>query len=447
MIERWSAFFAQFAAAILVVIGFVGVLYLTHGFSYQAGRCSTQDCERGSVLNPSRWFANSDTSAVNQATALADGAQHGDATLYLAAEGDEFRPQSDTDAYENELAAFGQSSSNNRLPERYRRPTTSSSSQRPSSSYGYRSLRCDRNSDASSADIARCWLRLGDAYKAIGEIDQAQQAWNEALAISGRESAGTSQAALEAHGRLQALMLRHSCQVSTESLQRIAFGFDQAYGEGELIDLEFRQRALSSLGYYSDTIDGQYGPQTRRAVRGFQRDLGFDQTGALSAEETVTLICHSALTARDADAQNLLGIMFATGLGVEQHIDSGLDWLQTAAERGHAGANYNLALIYGTGAVLGSYRLCGIVESPERADSFLRRAADLDHAGAQGLRQRLGRGGDRAQKWTVLSRQMIETAERENDRFYLAWRERIADAREELGGLNAEPGCDVDPAP
>ena len=83
----------------------------------------------------------------------------------------------------------------------------------------------------------------------------------------------------------------------------------------------------------------------------------------------MTLACHAALTARDTHAQNLVGIMFATGLGLEQNIDTALEWLEEAAERGHGGANFNLALIYGTGTVQGSYRLCGIVESPERADS------------------------------------------------------------------------------
>ena len=169
--------------------------------------------------------------------------------------------------------------------------------------------------------------------------------------------------------------------------------------------------------------------------------MGYDQTGALTAQETVTLVCHAALTARDAHSQNVLGIMFATGLGVEQSIDTALEWLETAANRDHGGANFNLALIYGTGTVQGSYRLCGVVESPERADAYLRRAAETGHERANQLRRYVGAGGDRGEHWGDLSGRLLEQAEETGDRFYLAWQRRVEEIRTYYGQESQQPGC------
>jgi TPR repeat protein len=169
--------------------------------------------------------------------------------------------------------------------------------------------------------------------------------------------------------------------------------------------------------------------------------MGFDQTGVLTPAETVTLVCHAALTARDTYSQNLIGIMFATGLGLEQNIDTALEWLEEAAERGHGGANFNLALIYGTGTVQGSYRLCGIVESPERADSYLRRAADLGHERAIALRRFAGTRGDPGERWSRISDQLAREAQSSGDRFYLAWQRRVDEIRRYYGQELDQPGC------
>lgn len=96
-----------------------------------------------------------------------------------------------------------------------------------------------------------------------------------------------------------------------------------------MIRLALRQRALTALGYHSGPVDGYYGPETREAVRGFQRELGFDETGALTPRQTTLLICHAAQTARETSVQNTLGIMYATGLGVEQNTD----WLLNGWKR------------------------------------------------------------------------------------------------------------------
>ena len=285
----------------------------------------------------------------------------------------------------------------------------------------------DPGPPVSESDLARCWLHVGDAYFAVDNTDEAQDHWRQALEIGA--DAGGAQASLTAHRRLQSAVLERSCPTSLASLARIAYGYETTREDGEVIDLWMRQRALSALGFYPGDVDGAYGPVTRRAVRDFQEDMGFDRTGALTAQETVTLICHAALTARDSASQNHLGVMFATGLGVRQNIDTSLEWLEEAASRGHAGANFNLALIYGTGTVQGSWRLCGVVESPERADSYLRRAAELGHAQAASLRRRFPAGGQAGRRWQRISEHLAVRAVDVDDRFYLAWRRRLEEAR------------------
>jgi hypothetical protein len=91
--------------------------------------------------------------------------------------------------------------------------------------------------------------------------------------------------------------------------------------------------------------------------------------------------------------------------------------------------------------VQGSYRLCGIVESPERADSYLRRAADLGHDRAIALRRFAGRSEAPAERWSRISDQLLREAERNGDRFYLAWQRRVDEMRRANGQQLDQPGC------
>jgi peptidoglycan hydrolase-like protein with peptidoglycan-binding domain len=252
-------------------------------------------------------------------------------------------------------------------------------------------------------------------------LDLAMQNWRRA-SDWGRQFG--AQASLMAQRRLQAHTVQ--CQSSPDgaSLRRISrVGPD---GIGEVIRLALRQRALTSLGYYSGPVDGYYGPETREAVRGFQRELGFDETGALSPRQTTLLICHSAQTAREASVQNTLGIMYATGLGVEQNTDLALEWLETAARRNDEDAYFNLAIIYGTGAVLGSYNLCGLVENFERAESYLSEAARLGHPIARRWRAspEYNRLPSPRARWEVIAERIRSAAIEGGGFFYLEWEDR-----------------------
>lgn len=318
--------------------------------------------------------------------------------------------------------------------------------------FGYGDAGCMSREQAARLynDGARYWLLRGDAELATvdlqrvtdrdyrydpgspdyrgrpyfehdrGSMRRVMRFWNRSVDW-GRPFG--AQSALMAQRRLQAHMVQ--CESSPGSLARIARrGPDQI---GDVISLELRQAALASLGYYAGDIDGHYGPTTRDAVRGFQRELGYDETGTLTPRQTTLLICHAAQTAREPHLQNALGIMYATGLGVEYNPDLSLEWFETAARRDDPDAYFNLAIVFGTGAVLGSYRLCGVVENPERADAYLRDAARLGHgtAGRWRASREFNAQPNATERWQLISSRLESAAIARGSLFYLDWRNRI----------------------
>ena len=54
-----------------------------------------------------------------------------------------------------------------------------------------------------------------------------------------------------------------------------------------------RQNLLQYLGYYSDTIDGIYGPQTQKAVEDFQRAYGGIAVDGVAGAETEKALRHA----------------------------------------------------------------------------------------------------------------------------------------------------------
>lgn len=461
MLERWTAFLAQAAATVLVLIGLVVLLSYTHMTSYRAG-VRSHVAEAGDSPIPQ---LASDPVVVPQPQLNDSGLMNATAALPAAQSANPAGSSSNRPAQRSDLRPdpppnLGSDSSNNNALDVSDSPT--GVSQRSPSGRGLDesiSIFSGRHSYGSpdyyatpgddichafdravdDAALARCWLRIGDAYQAIGELDYAQYAWNRAIVIGALQ--GGAQASLRAQQRMQAAALAQACPVSDLSLERISRGFARDDVGGEIIDLQLRQQALAALGYYADEVDGSYGPNTRRAVRDFQADMGFDQTGALNPQETVDLICHAAITARDPGAQNLLGIMFATGLGVELNVDMAVEWLEIAATRGHPEANFNLALVYGTGTIQGSYRLCGVVESPERADSYLRRAAELGHARSRFIRDSEGLRGAPTARWGRIARRLSDEAAQARDPFYTAWQDRLDEAEADAAYRAIQPGC------
>lgn len=258
-----------------------------------------------------------------------------------------------------------------------------------------------RSEARARAQDARYFLNLGDADKATSEalresgafagkirhaLFDARRNWMKAIEAGAPCGA---QAAIIAQRRLlYAVVNDNTCGMGTESLEKIAR--DYALVDGAVIPLRVRRHALDSLGYFTDAPGTLNGNRTREAVSRFQRDIGRDETGTLSPRETALLICHAAQVAHDIPSQNVLGVMYATGLGVGQNTDLALEWLSTAADRGDAEASLNLAMLYGTGIIRASYRLCDMVENHLAADDYLREAAEQGSREARRLNARYG---------------------------------------------------------
>jgi peptidoglycan hydrolase-like protein with peptidoglycan-binding domain len=454
-LERITGVLAQSFAVILAVAVLVALLFYTHMKSYEAGYCAERRCEAELQSVPddhdtdstrlATTYARPALLALNSAPQSSNRASETGTVKTVAASVQQAEPQTASGS------GYDDTESANRL---YELQSTMLGLDPYSVDLSAAADICSSPyADTHPVDVARCWLRVGDAYQAMNMTYLAQSSWNVALNIGAAE--GGAQASLMAHRRLQSAILAQTCPTDVASLRRIARGYEQSNVAGDIIDLNYRQNALTALGYYSDSVDGEYGPNTRRAVRDFQTDMGFDQTGALNPQETVDLICHAAVTARDASAQNLLGIMFATGLGVQLNVDMATEWMETAATRGHAEANFNLAVIYGTGTVRGSYRLCGLVENPQRADSYLRRADELGHARASQYRNSQARARSAEDRWRAIGEDLRRLSESQNppDHFYTAWQNRLAEAernrqREDENSPYERvslPGCYLEP--
>ena len=76
-----------------------------------------------------------------------------------------------------------------------------------------------------------------------------------------------------------------------------------------------------------------------------------------------------------AGAQYNLGVMYAIGRGVVEDDAEAARWFRLAADQGHADAQYNLGVMYDIGR--------GVVEDDAEAARWYRLAADQGHAGAQ----------------------------------------------------------------
>ncbi|MGV6819592.1 MAG: peptidoglycan-binding protein [Parvularcula sp.] len=245
---------------------------------------------------------------------------------------------------------------------------------------------CPSRADALSCDDAAAYhFNRGVADMAVGRVNRARDKFNRAITV-GRPC--QSEYAELAAKRVAALNL--TCEYTVDSLARISRGYANNPQGGAIIDLRTRQRALAAKGFYKGEIDGEYGPETRAAVRQYQRELGFSETGDLTPIETVYLVCSAAQVNADSKSTNTLGIMYVAGLGVVQNTDAGLRLLKQAAARGNTDAKFNLALIYGSGTVLSSYKLCGIVENLQIADAYLREASNAGHLPAQRLVRMFG---------------------------------------------------------
>ncbi len=68
--------------------------------------------------------------------------------------------------------------------------------------------------------------------------------------------------------------------------RRVSYGYQGGYENSLLVSAQAR---LARLGYYRGYVDGQFGPQTSRAVRNFQIDNGLPVTGRLDGRTLASL--------------------------------------------------------------------------------------------------------------------------------------------------------------
>ena len=85
--------------------------------------------------------------------------------------------------------------------------------------------------------------------------------------------------------------------------------------------------------------------------------------------------CEPLARAGEAEAQNMLGLMYITGLGVPQDFTEAARWSRKAAEQGLAQAQSNLGAMYAEGQ--------GVPQDDAEAVKWTRKAAEQGLADAQ----------------------------------------------------------------
>ncbi len=124
----------------------------------------------------------------------------------------------------------------------------------------------------------------------------------------------------------------------------------------------------------SATVSGQQGPSGDQEVVGSadENPAGTDsgQGGGLDYEKV-----RRAAEQGDAVNQNLLGVLYKDGEGVEQNDEEAVAWFRKAAEQGNASAQNNLGWMYDEGR--------GVPQSDTEAVSWYRKAAEQGEAMGQ----------------------------------------------------------------
>ncbi len=217
-------------------------------------------------------------------------------------------------------------------------------------------------------------IASGDRNSLEGALELWQQAVEEGIEIG-------AQASLTAQKRIQMYTL--TC-LFAENLSGIEID--------PLVSVRARQQALTALGYYPGPLDGRLTPLTRSAIRRFQREMAWNETGDLKPRQIIYLMCNGAETARDPVTLTRLSLMYIAGAGVERNLGYARKFLTDASPR-YSEATFLLSLFYGTGH-------CQFApKDPDRADQFLKEAADQKHSTAAELLRVYGAIPNPADRW------------------------------------------------
>jgi len=129
---------------------------------------------------------------------------------------------------------------------------------------------------------------------------------------------------------------------SRESLRQAAM---QKFDE---LPVMFVQYGLVALGFPIADPAGILDSQTRRAIRSYQASVGANQTGELTPRQTLDVVL-SAAAVGDEHAETAVGVMMASGIGLNRNDEVARLWLTRAADRGNKYAQANLAVLYRDG--------------------------------------------------------------------------------------------------
>ncbi|MCQ0986590.1 caspase family protein [Jiella marina] len=140
----------------------------------------------------------------------------------------------------------------------------------------------------------------------------------------------------------------------------------KAMAQYDRLPVQFVQYGLVSLGFPVGEVNGILDGRTRRAIRQYQASISSEQSGVLTAQQTLNLLFEAA-SAGDDFAQTGIGTMLAEGFGIEQDYGLARLWLELAAGQGNPYAKANLGLLYRDGL--------GGGKDVEKARGLLREAA------------------------------------------------------------------------
>lgn len=119
------------------------------------------------------------------------------------------------------------------------------------------------------------------------KIDKAGNATEKAVRKAGEATGKGVGAAVEHTGRGVKTAAKATAGAMEKTGEAIAGFFDG--GEGDEDRVREVQRALQAKGYYSGSIDGIAGPQTRAGVREYQKDEELEVTGKVDAKTAASL--------------------------------------------------------------------------------------------------------------------------------------------------------------
>ncbi|MCC2689273.1 MAG: Peptidoglycan-binding domain 1 protein, partial [Rhizobiaceae bacterium] len=162
-------------------------------------------------------------------------------------------------------------------------------------------------------------------------------------AFPGGAFADLAQARVESLSRARQISGLSEASSATRSRLRAA-----AMQQAEKIPTQFLQYGLIALGYPLPVVSGVIDSDTRKSIRAYQASVDQQQTGKLTAQQSVDVLL-AAATVGDEHAQTAVGIMMASGQGLQRDYAFSRLWLKHAAEQGNPYAQANLAILHRDG--------------------------------------------------------------------------------------------------